>query len=61
MAKAKAGRVGIDITLRCVELRGTVGYSEDELLEKALTRLPVCVRSPSLFWRTISSSLWISP
>ncbi len=34
MAKAKAGRVGNDITLRCVELAGTLGYSENELLEK---------------------------
>jgi acyl-CoA dehydrogenase len=34
MAKAKAGRVGSAITLRCVELAGTVGYSEQELLEK---------------------------
>ena len=34
MAKAKAGRVGSDITLRCVELAGTFGYSETELLEK---------------------------
>jgi acyl-CoA dehydrogenase len=34
MAKAKAGRVGSDITLRCVELAGSVGYSEHELLEK---------------------------
>ncbi len=34
MAKAKAGRVGNDITLRCVELAGVLGYSEDELLEK---------------------------
>ena len=34
MAKAKAGRVGSDITLSCVELAGTVGYSEVELLEK---------------------------
>jgi acyl-CoA dehydrogenase len=34
MAKAKAGRVGNDITLRCVELAGTVGYSEIEFLEK---------------------------
>lgn len=34
MAKAKAGRVGNDITLRCVELAGTLGYSETELLEK---------------------------
>ncbi|MEO9323826.1 acyl-CoA dehydrogenase family protein [Nocardioides sp. C4-1] len=34
MAKAKAGRVGSDITLSCVELAGSVGYSESELLEK---------------------------
>lgn len=34
MAKAKAGRVGSDITLGCVELAGSVGYSENELLEK---------------------------
>ncbi|HEY0949363.1 acyl-CoA dehydrogenase family protein [Nocardioides sp.] len=34
MAKAKAGRAGTDITLSCVELAGTVGYSESELLEK---------------------------
>jgi acyl-CoA dehydrogenase len=34
MAKAKAGRMGSDVTLRCVELAGTFGYSEAELLEK---------------------------
>jgi acyl-CoA dehydrogenase len=34
MAKAKAGRVGTDIALRCVALCGSVGYAEDELLEK---------------------------
>jgi acyl-CoA dehydrogenase len=34
MAKAKAGRVGSDVTLRCVELAGSVGYGEHELLEK---------------------------
>jgi acyl-CoA dehydrogenase len=34
MAKAKAGRVGSDITLSCVELCGSLGYSETELLEK---------------------------
>jgi acyl-CoA dehydrogenase len=34
MAKAKAGRVGSDITLSCVELAGSFGYSESELLEK---------------------------
>jgi acyl-CoA dehydrogenase len=34
MAKAKAGRVGSAITLGCVELAGSVGYGETELLEK---------------------------
>jgi acyl-CoA dehydrogenase len=34
MAKAKAGRTGTDIALRCVALCGSVGYGEDELLEK---------------------------
>jgi acyl-CoA dehydrogenase len=34
MAKAKAGRVGSDITLKAVELVGTAGYSEEALLEK---------------------------
>jgi acyl-CoA dehydrogenase len=34
MAKAKAGRVGSDITLSCVELCASIGYSEAELLEK---------------------------
>ena len=34
MAKAKAGRVGSDITLSCVQLAGSLGYSEAELLEK---------------------------
>ncbi len=34
MAKAKAGRVGSDITLSCVELCSTLGYEENELLEK---------------------------
>lgn len=34
MSKAKAGRVCNDITLRCVELAGILGYGEDELLEK---------------------------
>ena len=34
MAKAKAGRVGSDITLKAVELAGTAGYSEAALLEK---------------------------
>jgi acyl-CoA dehydrogenase len=34
MAKAKAGRTGTDIALRCVALCGSAGYGEDELLEK---------------------------
>lgn len=34
MAKAKAGRVGSDVTLSCVELCASIGYSEEELLEK---------------------------
>lgn len=34
MAKAKAGRTGVDVTLGCVELCGAVGLGESELLEK---------------------------
>ena len=34
MAKAKAGRAGVDVALGCVELCGSVGYGEHELLEK---------------------------
>jgi acyl-CoA dehydrogenase len=34
MSKAKAGRVGSDITLKAVEMAGTTGYSEATLLEK---------------------------
>ena len=34
MAKAKAGRSCVDIALKCVELCGSVGYGEHELLEK---------------------------
>ncbi len=34
MAKAKAGRTCVDVALRCVELAGSLGYSEDHLLEK---------------------------
>ncbi len=34
MAKAKAGRTCVDVTLGCVELCGSVGYAENELLEK---------------------------
>jgi acyl-CoA dehydrogenase len=34
MAKAKAGRAGTDIALRCLALTGSIGYGEGELLEK---------------------------
>lgn len=34
MAKAKAGRTCVEVTLGCVELAGSVGYGESELLEK---------------------------
>ncbi len=34
MSKAKAGRVATDICLRIVKLAGSVGYAEEELLEK---------------------------
>lgn len=34
MAKAKAGRTGVDVALGCIELLGAVGYGEQELLEK---------------------------
>ncbi|HEY1854498.1 MAG TPA: acyl-CoA dehydrogenase family protein [Solirubrobacterales bacterium] len=34
MAKAKAGRTAVEVTLGCVELCGAVGYGEGELLEK---------------------------
>jgi len=34
MAKAKAGRTCVDVTLGCVELCGSVGYAESDLLEK---------------------------
>ncbi len=34
MGKAKAGRVASDITLKAVEMAGTLGYSEQLLLEK---------------------------
>jgi acyl-CoA dehydrogenase len=34
MAKAKAGRTVVDVTLGCVELCGAIGYGEHELLEK---------------------------
>ena len=33
-AKAKAGRTGVDIALRCIALCGSAGLGEDELLEK---------------------------
>ncbi len=34
MAKAKAGRMATEVTLRCVELCGAAGYAEHGLLEK---------------------------
>jgi acyl-CoA dehydrogenase len=34
MAKAKAGRTVTEVTSRCVELCGAVGYAETDLLEK---------------------------
>jgi acyl-CoA dehydrogenase len=34
MAKAKAGRTCVDVTLGCVELCGAIGLGETELLEK---------------------------
>ncbi len=34
ICKAKAGRIGNKITLKCVELCSSMGYSEAELLEK---------------------------
>ena len=34
MAKAKAGRTCVDVSLSCVELCGSVGYDEGSLLEK---------------------------
>jgi acyl-CoA dehydrogenase len=34
MAKAKAGRTCVEVALACVELCGSVGYSESDLLEK---------------------------
>jgi acyl-CoA dehydrogenase len=34
MAKAKAGRTGTDVALRCVALCGATGFGEGELMEK---------------------------
>ena len=34
MAKAKAGRVGTDVCLRCIGLLGAAGIAETDLLEK---------------------------
>lgn len=34
ISKAKAGRIGSYITLRCIELCSTLGYTHEELLEK---------------------------
>ena len=34
LAKAKAGRTCVDVALKCVELAGSIGYTENNLLEK---------------------------
>lgn len=34
MAKAKAGRMVTEVTLKCAEICSAIGYTEDELLEK---------------------------
>lgn len=34
LAKAKAGRTCVDVALKCVELAGSMGYTETALLEK---------------------------
>lgn len=34
ICKAKAGRVGVEITLKCIELCSSLGYSYEEMLEK---------------------------
>lgn len=49
MAKSEAGRVVTDITLSCVELTGSIRYSEVELLEKwpATPRSSTSSKEPS--------------
>ncbi len=50
LAKAKAGRMSVDLTLARVELCGGVGYGERELLEKwvrATPRSSTSSRAPS--------------
>ncbi len=42
IAKAKAGRMATELTLKCVELCGPVGYGEDELLEKWARDAKIC-------------------
>jgi len=60
IAKAKAGRVGNEITLMCVELAASVGYNEDELLEsghviqKFLIFLKVLNKSSNLLLLVVS-------
>lgn len=34
MAKAKAGRTCVEVSMECVKLAGSTGYAEEELLEK---------------------------
>src|SRR3546814_6376337 len=44
MAKAKAGRVGSDVTLSCVELCSSVGYSEAEQIGRDTSELQSLMR-----------------
>ena len=39
MSKAKAGRMGNQVALKCVEICGQLGYSKAHLLEKVCPRL----------------------
>ena len=51
IAKAKAGRIGNEITLKCVELAAAIGYNETELLENGLVipRFWIFLKAPSKF------------
>ncbi|MGB1012979.1 MAG: acyl-CoA dehydrogenase family protein [Nannocystaceae bacterium] len=42
IAKAKAGRMATELTLKCIELCGPCGYVEDELLEKWARDAKIC-------------------
>ena len=41
MAKAKAARPGVDVTLGCVELCGSIGYGENEAAGEVGPRLQI--------------------